>query len=827
MLRNYLAAALGNLGRNWLYAGITILGLTVSFAAAILIGLFLRDEYSFDRFFPDQERVYRVETNIEAPGSKPWRLAQTLSTVGQYMKLDFPEAERIARATPMNWTVRQGAVETPEMILWADPDFFRVLRLPVLAGDPDAALAAPDGLVITRKVARKYFGEDAPIGKALSLRISGPAGAPDAGPFGGVHVMRVMAVLQDIPSNSHLSAEVYGAGNAAFSPLAVMDRAPSPFSVSHLTYVKFKPGTSAAAMRERLKTFAERRFPDRFIWFKLTSLADIHFNSLEYGSTGMPGLLRPPGDRAVNAGVAMVGALIVVIAAINFVTLMTARAARRAVEVGVRKAAGASRRDLIVQFMGEALIHVLIAMLLAVALAEVTLPHFNAFLDRELTFQYLTDPLVAAIIVGATLLIAVLAGLYPALLLSSFRPAATLKGGATQPAGSAGVRQGLVVVQFAILIGLIVMTGTIYRQTDFALHGALRLDSEHALLIPTACRSSFAQELAREAGVTAISCASAPAIARAESKTIVTLPDRRSIALQQAPIDAGFFELHGLKPVAGRFFSRTKGEDMALDRPGPIPDVQPPIVLNEAGARQLGFGNPADAVGKSFAWTRWSAATTAGEMPQGRASRVIGIVPDFTLGSVRESVQPTVYFVEPGAAPLIVAKLDGAKIPETLDAIARIWKRTEPGRPVDYIFESQAMQELYRDVITQGIALAICAGLAICIACLGLFALAAFTTERRTKEIGVRKAMGAETSDIVRLLLWQFTKPVLWANLIAWPLAFWAMDHWLKGFAYRVDLPLWLFVAAAAVAVAIALVTVSTHAVLVARAKPVTALRYE
>ncbi len=542
----------------------------------------------------------------------------------------------------------------------------------------------------------------------------------------------------------------------------------------------------------------------------------------------MPGLLRPPGDSAVDAGVATVGVLIVLIATINFVTLMTARATRRAVEVGVRKVVGARRRDLILQFMGEAFIYVVIAMLLAVALAEVMLPHFNAFLGRDLTFPYLADPFVAVAIVGATLLAAVLAGLYPALLLSSFRPAATLKGGATQPAGSAGVRQALVVVQFAILIGLIVMTGTIYRQTDFALHDALRLDSEEVLLIPAACRSPLAQELAREPGIKAMSCASAPAIGSAKSSTMVTVPDRRAIALQHAPIDAGFFELHGLKPLAGRFFSRRQGADMMLDRPGPpSADVQPPIVLNETGARQLGFGDPRDAVGKNIAWTRWSAATTPGALPAARASRVIGIVPDFTLGSVREPVQPALYFVEPSAAPLVVAKLDGAKIPETLDALARIWKRTEPGRAVDYIFETQAVQELYRDVITQGIALAICAGLAICIACLGLFALAAFTTERRTKEIGVRKAMGAETWDIVRLLLWQFTKPVLWANLIAWPLAFWAMDHWLKGFAYRVDLPLWLFGAAAAGAVAIAWLTVSAHAVLVARAKPVAALRYE
>lgn len=834
MLRNYLATALGNFSRNWLYAGITILGLAVSFTAAILIGLYLQDDYSFDRFFPDYERINRVETDIEAPGAKPWRLAQTPPTASKDLKLDFPEIEHSARLAVTVWSVRKGGTTTPETILWADPDFFKVLRFPVLAGDPDAALAAPDGLVITRAMARKYFGQDAPIGQTLLIsmvrEMQAPPGVPPeaVAPFRGVHPMRVMAVLKDIPSNSDLSAEIYASGGAAFSHLTLEDKVPSPFSMSTLTYVKLKAGTSVERVRSRLKSFSERRYANRYMWFRMMPLDGLHFSTKYNGGTGIPGVTRPPGDRAVSAGLAAVGALIVVIAVINFVTLMTARATRRAVEVGVRKAAGAKRRDLVAQFMGEALIQVGIAMLLGVALAELTLPHFNAFVARELTFDYVANPVLAAAIIGATLLTALLAGLYPALMLSAFRPAATLKGGATQPAGSASVRQVLVVVQFAILIMLIVMTGTIYRQTDFALNDALRLDIEHVVLLPTPCRSAFKQEVARLPGVKALSCASMPALARAESKTIVTLPDRRVMPLQQAPIDAGFFELHGLKPIAGRFFSRDKGEDMVLDRPGVSPNVQPPIVLNESGARQLGFSNPADAVGKTFSWTRWSASTAPGILPPSNPSRVIGIVPDFTLGSIREPIQPAIYFVDPNAASqLVLAKLDGAKIPETLGAIEQIWKRSKQAGPPDHIFESQAVQDLYRDITTQGTALAICAGLAIGIACLGLFALAAFTTERRTKEIGVRKAMGAETKDIVRLLLWQFTKPVLLANLIAWPLAFWAMDHWLAGFAYRVDLPAWLFLAASAAAVAIALITVSAHAWLVARAKPVTALRYE
>jgi putative ABC transport system permease protein len=524
--------------------------------------------------------------------------------------------------------------------------------------------------------------------------------------------------------------------------------------------------------------------------------------------------------------VAAVGVLIVLIAAINFVTLMTARATRRAVEVGVRKAVGAQRLDLIVQFMGEALIYVLAAMALGVALAELALPALNAFLQRTLALNAL-DPALAAAIVGGALFTAFLAGVYPSFLLSAFGPAAALKGGSAQAGGSTAVRQALVIAQFAILIGLIVMTGTIYRQTRFALTDALRLDTNQVALMGGPCRSAFATEVSALPGVKSLTCGDGVALGRGMSNSIVTLADRTQRTVQTANVDVGFFELHGLHPLAGRFFSKSQGPDMVLDRPGAGPDVQPSIVLNESAARQLGFSNPANAVGKTVSWTRWSASTDPTKLATPRPSQIVGVVRDFTLGSIRTPIEPTVYHVEPLGTGVVLAKLDGRSIPETLAAINRLWRQTGNNRPAGVSFEDRAVQALYEDVITQGVVIAICAGLAILIACIGLFALAAFTTERRTKEIGVRKAMGASNLDVLTLLLGQFSRPVLWANLIAWPAAWWAMSRWLGGFAYRVDLPIWLFVTAMALAVVIALVTVSTHAWMAARAKPATALRYE
>ncbi len=414
-------------------------------------------------------------------------------------------------------------------------------------------------------------------------------------------------------------------------------------------------------------------------------------------------------------------------------------------------------------------------------------------------------------------------------MLSSFRPAVTLKGGSLAPSGSAKARQVLVVVQFAIVIGLILVTATIYRQTQFALHDALRLDTSQNVRMQTSCQSSFHQQLAALPGVKAVSCGDQASVSAGASNTLVTMPDRSVRTLNSGTIDVGFFEMHGLKPLAGRFPSRAHSEDVLLDKPapGPYPDLQPTLVVNESAARLLGYARPADAVGKTIAWTRWSASTNFAALPPARPSQIVGVVHDFTLGSVRTAIPPTIYYVDPWRGRFIVAKLDGKTLPETLKAMDAAWRRTGHERVLGYAFESATVQSLYHDVITQGVVISVCAGLAVVIACLGLFALAAFITERRTKEIGVRKAMGADALDVVRLLLWQFTQPVLWANLIAWPAAFWAMQYWLKGFAYRVDLPPWLFLAASIAGALIAWITVSAQSWMAARAKPATALRYE
>ena len=818
MLRNYLAAALGNLGRNWLYTAITVGGLAVAFVAAILIGLYLRDEYSFDRFIPGYQDIYRVELTVMAPGQKPLRMDAVQASVAGQLKLDFPEIGDVARLSASPVVLEIGGRQTFDLVGWADPDFFKIMRLPVLAGDPDAALRAPDGLVITRELARRIFGQDAPLGRTMLIN----PGIPPT----SYHPMRVMAVLADTPTSSHLTAQLYASSKAAFSTTTADDLHPTPYDPDQLTYVKLKPGVSPEHWAARLRAFAQAHYPAPGGGPSTSSYALAPLETLHFTSSNRGPLTAPVGDQRVDTGITVIGALIVLIAGINFVTLMTARATRRAVEVGIRKAVGARRGDLVVQFMGEAVIHVAAAMLLAIAFAELLLPRLNAFVGRELKFRYLSDPILAGALFGGAVIAALLAGLYPALVLSAFRPASALKGGPGQASGSAAVRQGLVVVQFAILAALVVMTATIYRQTQFALHDSLRLDTDQVLLADGPCGSAFNQAAAAVPGVKAISCTSQQAL-RPGGLSIAVMPDRSTRTIYTAPMDVGVFEIHGLKPLSGRFFSKDRGEDMLLDRPAPGEELQPSIVLNQAGARRMGFARPQDAIGKTVTWMRAPIGGRPNAFPKPRPSQVIGVVPDFTLGSVRDTIPPTIFYVAPAASPVLVMKLDRNRIPETIETLGKLWRATGQPGPPDLVFESRTVEAQYQDIVTQEISIGLCSGLALVIACLGLFALAAFTTEQRIKEIGVRKAMGASTADILRLLLWQFTKPVLWANLIAWPLAFWIADRWLHGFAYRVGLPPWLFVSASAAVVLIAWSAVGIQAWLAARTRPAAALRYE
>lgn len=819
MLRNYLSAALRNLGRNRLYAGVTIAGLAIGFAAALLIGLFVRDEFSYDRFVPGHERTYLVAQTIVMGASTPILSNVTPMMMARPLESDFPQVDAVARLSPSYFppTVRRGEITAGEQnLFWGDPDLFRVLPLRAIAGDLVHALDTPDSVVLTRAIARKYFGRDTPVGEVILI---------DHQP------MRVTAVLEDLPSNSHLSAEIIASSRSPLSPISQYEAINGPVSNTLATYVRLKPGADPAAVSAGLPAFLDRRLPLGVLkdgapirrTLELVPLAGIHMHPATQGA------FKPSANPATVAAIGVVGVMIVVVAAINFVTLMTARAARRGVEVGVRKAAGAHRRDLFLQFMGEAVIYVLLATILGLALAELSLPAFNAFLQRKISLDYFGDPALLACILAGVTLTALLAGAYPAVVLSAFRPITVLKGGPTEATGGGKLREGLVVIQFAVLIALVVSATTISRQTLYSIGEGMRLDTDQVMLVfSRPCSEQLRDQLRALPGVRSAACASANALNLSEDRHTVVI-DGRKVDLAVAPVDFDFFQVFGLRPVAGRFFERTRPADGDLS----LEDANPPVVINEAAARRLGFKSPTAAVGSTILWPGvWdeSQRRDTFTLPPLRPSRVIGVAPDFTLGSMREPIQPALYSIGRNLPPYSVAlaaKLDAAQLPQTLSEVDRIWRRVGGGEPKLQVFVDQFTLRLYIDTMIQGATIALAALIALSIAGLGLFALSAYTTERRTKEIGIRKAMGAGSSDVLRLLLWRFSRPVLIANLIAWPLAWLVMRQWLQTFAYRVELAPWTFLAAGVGALVMAWAAVLAHALRVARAKPVNALRYE
>ena len=832
MFRNYLATALNNLGRNGLYAAISILGLAVAFTAAILIAQFVRGEFSYDRWLPGYQQVYKLTDKFAQPGqaSGPDNDATQAAIAGQ-LRNAMPHVitARLMESLPPVRHRPADAVVTERNFAWVDPTIFRVFPLPALSGDLSTALDQPDTVVITRTMARKYFGRDLPIGDTLQVQTTdaAPGKDPSAPGVPTWHSLRVTAVLKDLPSNTNLTTEVYASGKGSYTSLSQFETHSSLGNIGTYTFVRLAPGQTADELQHALDIAGKPEnalfasfVPGGRFSFHAVPLADAHLTPVGLTSP----VAKPVGSAGVAYEIGGVGALIVLVAAINFVTLMTARASRRGVEVGVRKASGARQVDLMVQFMGEALIQVAISVILALALSELLMKPFSAFVQRDLALNFLTDPLLLLGILGAALLIGLLASVYPALVLSSFRPAAVLNGGVIQTSGSVLLRETLVVIQFAILTGLIVTTATIYRQTTFALaQGVGGADSKLIVGIFTPCDNAFPQEVRSLPGVKSVACSSMNALNTPNAKNIVAvqLGGGRKESFSVAPVDFGFFETYGVRPLAGRLFQSDHGEDHVLDDPNAM--VQPTVVINETAARTLGFANPKDAVGRQMIWQRFVKPGTQVNAP----SRIIGVVPDMPE-TVREATDPIFFFVSPKKQlGILSVRMTGQDIPGTLKAITRVWKATNGSQPIQQIFMSQYRLNLYLDIIIQGVTIAICSLLAVLIACLGLFALSAYTTERRTKEIGIRKVMGASTSDVVKLLVWQFTIPVLWAIAIAVPLGFWAMNEWLHHFVYHVELSVWSFVLAAVAALVIAWATVSYQSYIVARAKPATALRYE
>ena len=819
MLENYFAAAIRNLLRNRAYTLINLFGLALGFAASTLIALYAWDELSYDRFIPNHERIHTLAETIEPPGRSTLRLSVSSTTDAEALKFAFPEIEATTRLAPdgVRLYAKQDNDGMTLATYWADPNFFELFPLRVVAGNLEGALSKPDGLVLTRKAARQLLTRENVVGETIRV--------------GRDTVMRVAAVVEDLPPNSHLNCEVFLPGVASFSSLSVRtaeQRRPGAIrSENAYTYIRLREGASIDAVRARLRAFADSHVTGvidgtrvaQAYTFTLTPIADIHLQPRSVGE------IKPSGDLRVLHALIGVALLILAVACGNFVSMMTARATRRAVEVGVRKAVGATQRQIMVQFIGECLFYAVLALIPAVLAVQLVLPAFNGLLRREIVFDYLSNPVLALGLVGLAVFSGFAAGAYPAFYLSRFKPNAVLRGTSLFHQSSR-LRQLLVVLQFAILIGLLAATFIVDRQTRYAIEDRLRLPTDQIYLGSGGCPSAMLDAAATVEGVKAASCASSAALGF-DHFTAIFAPSqgRNLVAASAAPIDYAFFDVFDIKPLAGRLLAAKYGQDDLLRKDSGTLE-NPSLVINESAARALGYASPNDAIGKFHRWQRLRLVDGEPQQVEAASSEIVGVIADFSIGSVRDTIDPTAYYVDPGRFYHLVLRFDGGAVMTGLESVRNLWRQQSGGR-FDGTFLDQFVDALYMDITTQSTIFSLFSAVAVVLAALGLLGLAIFTAERRTKEIGLRKVMGARRADILMFLGWQFARPVLWANLIAWPCTWWVMKHWLQGFAYHIDVGLATFAIAGAVALVIALTTVAGHAVLVARAKPVEALRYE
>ncbi|MDF3021549.1 MAG: hypothetical protein K0Q92_2852 [Steroidobacteraceae bacterium] len=781
MIGNYWKSAWAHASSNRLFAAINTAGLAIGVATSVLMFVIVRADLTHNDFLPNYRNTYLAVTAIIPSGHPTDYKLRSNHQVAGLFKAHFGEIAAITRLVMEPISVRNGDVLTKqELVYWTDPDAFQILDLPTLHGNLRLALLRPDGVVLTRGMAIKYFNEEDVVGRRIEI---------------GGEPMTVNAVIRDLPSHrTELETGIFASGRASHSELARLDATPSDgsgFTVTALTYFQLAPGASVASIEAQAPAVMDAIWKARPPSMKVTliplRLDKIHlFEGLN------------PGVRTRIAFSVLIGALVLFLACVNFVNLSTARSTRRAIEVGVRKATGASRAQLVLQFVGESVLYVVVASIFGLALVELMLPQVDAFLGGGMYFELGRDPRMLVTLGAAGLALGVVAGAYPAFVLSGFRPATVLRGLIIAPESASILRRVLVVLQFAILIGLTIAAAVIYRQREFAATDALRVNTDQVLALEAECRPALMNELRAIGGVRAAACTSSD-LFTAGSFGPVNLEGGTAVTASIVNVDSASFDIYGIRPRAGRFFSLDHGDAAFPQR----------WVINETAVRTFGFESPEAALGQAV----------------GPFGEVIGVVEDFSLGSLRKQILPTVYKYGGGRSDQIHLKLAGQQIPEALHAIDVAWRKAGADQPLTRFFVDEHIRNLYAAELKQAQVFTLFAGVAVLLACLGLFGLSAFTTERRVREIGLRKAMGASSGEIMRLLLWQFAQPVLWSSLVAWPVVGWLMNRWLEGFAYRINLEMWVFAAATAFATVVALLTVATHCYLVARARPAAALK--
>ena len=793
MIKNYFKIALRNLWRHRGFSFINIAGLSIGITAGFFIFMYVAFELSYDKFHSKADRIYRLVTDIKTP-SETINTDVTSWAFAPNIKADLPEVESFVRTSGGSFLVRRGNIKfQEERSMFADSTFFKVFDFKLLQGDPKTALTAPASIVFTESTAKKYFGKANPMGQTVLI-------TGDAIPA------KVTGIMKDFPENSQIKADmVISMTSLTQNFNKGIDNQWGNFGAT--TYLLLKPGTTQKALEAKLPAFLQNRDGEgmkksqMFYTLFLEPLKTVYLYSKRGG--------QETGSISNVYIFGIVAIFILLIACINFINLTTARSVERAKEVGIRKVVGAERGQLASQFIGESVVLCIIAFILTLIFSALLLPMFNQLAGKTISAGIFSNWYYLTILFVTSVGIGLLAGIYPALVLSSFKPVMVLKGRFSGSNKGNVLRKTLVVAQFSISIALIIGTIVVYTQMDFMRNRDLGFSKDQMLVLNTnddPAKDALKQAISLLPGVK--STASASSIPGGGNSGAYSEIENKKGDLQIANLDLYFVDYDyvnqfKIKMVAGRSFSRDFSTDTAQA-----------MLINEAAVKLFGYSSPQQAIGRRF--KQW-----------GREGKIVGVMKDFHFRSLQEVIKPLTMRIELRNLDLITVKVSPKNLSSTLAQIESKWKELIPNRPYNYYFLDEFFDRQYRSEQRFGKLFFNFAVLAIFISCLGLLGLASYSTLQRTREIGIRKVLGASVPGIVNLLSVDFLKLVTASFFIAMPLAWYFMHKWLQDFAYRIDISWWIFVLAGILAIMIAIATISFQAIKAAMSNPVKSLRSE
>jgi putative ABC transport system permease protein len=798
MFKNYFKIAVRNLIRHKTFSFINIAGLALGIAGSLLMFVYVINELSYENFHQNKDQICRVAIQFGQSESS-MKLAGVMPALGPALVEELPEvlnAVRFIRDTKA--TIEYGEKEFREQrFFFADPSVFDVFTFPLLGGEPKEVLKDPFHIVISEAMAYKYFGSEQAVGKLLRYKDQ--------------YEFQVSGIMKNIPANTHLKCDFI----ASYSSLETIAKVEQPWNQfgQDYTYLLLQDDFSSSNLKEKIMFILQKNTNEQFasmFLFYIQPLDDIYLTSK------MMGELDRTGNVTYVYLFSSLAILVLLIACLNFMNLSTARSFHRVKEIGLRKVLGAKRLQLVKQFLGEALIVTAIALVFSLLLFELFFPSLNRFLETKLVVDYYHNLNFYLILIGIIVFVGLVAGLYPALFLSRYKPVDSLKGGFNYGSGSSVFRKSLVVIQFMISIFLIIGTFIVYNQLHFMRETDLGFNKENVVLISFHGSAqdmdnkylALKNEFSKNSQVISVAGANmVPGLHNKEQQGI-RLKDMQPDEMIMArfiSIDYEYVQTLGLEIKQGRNFSEAFSTDASSS-----------IIINEKAAKSF---NLADPVGYEIILP-----SRTGEI---RLLKVIGVVKDFHIESLHNNIEPILLYINPNRFYTIALRIQPTNTQQTIQYLESVWKKLIPGQSFNYTFLDDTYNMLYNSEEKAGQMVTIFSFLAIYIACMGLFGLAAFTAEQRTKEIGVRKVLGASVSNIVQLLSKEFVKWVILANIIAWPLAWFVLNKWLENFAYRIDVSWWVFFLSGAIALFIALFTVSTQAIKAAIANPVDALKYE